>query len=371
MPVALALALACAIAAPEGPPAQVEVDLFVFGQGDEGGNPHQAESFVYTGLRGAGRYAIDERWSFKVNATVALISHDEAQPVPPSVENVTVTSASPTLVTLDALVGADVKLGEVTTLGAAAFYHHQYGFFVWGGDLTGSFELAGGDTLISWGYNFRGALNVLRFWDGTEGGEDWRLTHRALAQWTQTLSPSVRVALGLQFVKQEGWLGDVRQFVTFLDGVGQPKLYEHERLPRSRTRGQVNLRVRWTPSLGLGFGLDLSGYVDDWGLKHVATEPSVELPLGRLRLKLWYRLALQEGTDYYVARAFAYPENGFLTMDSDLADLVIHSPGLLLRVPLTAPGESSSWVLRLSAYGFYRDDGIFAAGGHAGAETAW
>jgi hypothetical protein len=114
-------------------------------------------------------------------------------------------------------------------------------------------------------------------------------------------------------------------------------------------------------------GVDLSGYVDDWSVRQLAVEPSLELPLSRaIRWRLWYRLAYQTGSRYYDERPLT--ETRYRTQDGDLGSFLLHSPGTLLTLPV---GEEQVWVARIGLYGYVRNDGIYGLGADLGMGLEW
>lgn len=368
---ALLLALAPRQAAAAEPNGQASLDLTIFTQGDEGGDPHKAEGLDYHGVRLGARVRVSDEVTLRASAVGALLVNDDPKPAPPTVSGVTITSASTNTLTLDASAGADIRPdGSGATLSAGAFYHHQYGFIVFGLDFGYSQEVAGGDTVLGTTFGVRAAWPKKRMWDGDFYGWSRQVTYNLMAGVTQNLSPSVVVGLSAQLTRQHGYLADPLNYVVLFDEAGAPRALVDEELPGERTRGQVNARLRVTPSLGTSFGLDLSFYGDDWGILHGAAEPSFEvlLPLD-VRLRLWTRVAVQRASRHFVEAPEQAPQ--YVTQDSDLGSFVSVEPGVLTIIPLGASPEELSWDTRIAVFGFYRTDALFAVGSTAGVSASW
>lgn len=366
--------VAATLVAAIGPPAQsggeASLDLYVFSQHDEGGQRYRAEGMDYGGLRLAFRQDLDDTHRLILSVAGGWIQNDDpADLALIDADRATTTQASSDVITLDAQAALQSRLGETWTLFSGLFYHHQRRYVALGVDLAATASLAGGDTGIKLAYGFRWAIQKPRGWDGVLHPFSYAYSHTLSTTWTQILSPSWLVSAGLELTRQDGDLTDWYGYVILFDATGQPKDIRNEALPDSRNRAQLNLRARYSPSQGLSFGLDASGYLDDWGVKHVAVEPNVELPLStHARLRLWYRLSAQSASRYYRRAPTAL--GTLQTQDSDLAAFTTHSPGVLLRLPLDYDADPR-WLLRLSVFGLFRSDDLFAVGGAVGTEARW
>ncbi len=346
----------------------VAIDLYAFAQGDERGNPLKAEGFDYGALRVDLKMRMTPVVSLRFNASVARLRNAELQRVPSSVENATVTSASTEILTLDSSIGVDIDLKDSPWhISPSGYYHHQNDFVSSGGDLAIDRELAGGDTVLGVTYSFRIASPLIRRWDGRNDGRDISVSNNLMLSWTQNLSPSWLLSLNIQGTRQSGWLSEGYNYVALFNERGAPVKLLDEVLPRARHRGQLNARLRYTPLQGLVLGVDLSGYVDDWSVRQVAVEPSLEIPLSRtIRWRLWYRLAYQTAARYYDERPLV--EARYRTQDGDLGRFVLHSPGTLLTLPF---GEEQVWLARIGLYGYVRNDGIYGLGADLGLGLEW
>jgi len=353
------------------PDGFVAIDLLVFSQWDDGGDPLVDEGFRYEALRLDFQFKAADPVSVRGTAVVAYLQNDPLLVLPSTIANAHVTSASTDFVTLDASLGTDILLdGGKWIISPGLFYHHQWAYLAAGLDLDVRRILAGGDTTLRMTYNGRYAFVRQVNWDGSPVIDDHRITNNAILGWTQVLSPHLITNVSFQYTNQAGLLSSTLQFVGLYNAAGQPVLLVDEVLPRIRNRWQLNLRTRYTTFVGTSYGLDLSGYADDWGLVNVAIEPNVETPIfrGGARLRLWYRVSDQKGTRYFTATPqTAQP---YMTQNSNLGSFVNQSPGLALLIPLggRAKGE---WMLRSSLLGFYRSDGIFGVGGSLGFSVEW
>lgn len=359
----------------------VALDLYFFGQRDpgdgrtsvegtalRGGNPLRAEGFNY----GAGgldlRFQVADNVALRGNGVVGWIKDEGEPPIPETVPDV-VTSASPDLVTLDSQINVDWRPGgRDTQVSPGFFYHHQKNYFAGGPNLDLAHTLGGGNSVLFANTSFRGALIRQRRWTNEKIGDDWQVTLNTLVGWTQFWTPSWMTTMSLRYTRQSGLLHNRGNYVALFDELGRIQALVDENLPRRRHRGQLSLRARYSWRVGWSAGLDTSVYVDQWAILHGSAEASFELPvLDGARLRLWYRLSVQDGTKYLTDQPTQLM--GYYTQDSDLGSFSSHSPGILLSVPLSQ--DKLSWTLRLSTYGFYRTDRMFAAGGHAGLEAAW
>lgn len=350
---------------------RVSLDLYVFSQSDDGGDPYKAEGMNYGGARVGTQVRLSDEAALHANATVALLINDDVLPPPPTVTGLTATSASSKVVTLDAGAAVEIKpTGSGWTISPGAYYHHQYGFIGGGVDLDASRELLDGNTVLAFSYSFRLAFPKRRMWNGAYFGFDHVTTSNLLVGVTQILSPSVLVGLSGQYTRQDGLLSEPYNFLVLFDRAGDPRQLVDESLPRVRNRGQLNARLRYTPALGTSLGLDASFYADDWAILHGAFEPSVEVMVPwDIRLRVWCRLSIQRQTEYFLTTPLDVPVYG--TQDSDLGSFVMLSPGLLVTFPLyAAPGELG-WEMQVSGYGFWRDDDVFAVGSNLGVAALW
>lgn len=348
----------------------ISLDVYAFSQGDEGGDLYRNEGFDYFAWALEMRFTLSEVFALNLVGTLGYIINEPVPELPETISNrALLTSASEELLTLDAAATLDISPpGLGWRFSPGFYYHQQHGYIVFGGDLGAVGELAGGDTVLSASYGFRHVRPVEASWEGHFPPRDRLVTHNVRVGWTQTLSPSWLLALGLQYTRQDGLLHSTLQYVTLFDSAGAPVELIDEALPRERNRFQVNARARWSPLQGLSVGLDTSLYLDDWGIVHGAVQPSVTLPVtARIRWRIWYRLSLQTGTKHHQDRPTSALEHR--TQDSDLLGFSMHSPGTTVTIPIG--GSPLFWTLRVSGYGFYRDDDVYGAGGTLGVLAAW
>jgi hypothetical protein len=352
------------------PDHYVAVDLMVFSQWDDGGDPLVDEGFRYEALSVDARYKPTERLTLRGTAVVAYLQNNPLIALPSTIANAHVTSASTDFVTLDSSLAADlVSADGKWIISPGLFYHHQWAYLATGMDLDVRRILADGDTILRVAYNGRYAGIRQVHWDGSPSNGDHRITNNFILGWTQVFTPKLITNVGLQYTNQTGLLTSTLQFVGLYNSAGQPVLLVNESLPRERSRGQVNLRARYTPSLGTSFGLDASGYYDDWDLLNVALEPSVETPIwGGARLRAWYRVSDQKGTRYFMATPTTVQP--YMTQNSNLGTFVNQSPGLTVLVPL-GERKGGQWMLRSSVLGFYRTDRVYGVGGSMGFSVEW
>lgn len=373
------LGTATASAAP--PPSYFGVDLYYFVQRDpgigatfidgpekKGGNPLRAEGFDYGAAGLDFRLQVSDEVALRGNAVGGWIRDEGEPPIPETVVDA-VTAASPSLTTLDSQLNVEWQPDDGKwQVAPGFFYHHQTRFFVGGPNLDLARQLNDGNTVLFSNLSLRAALVRQRTWRNTKIGDDWRVSANGLLGWTQFWSRSFLTTVSARYTRQSGDLRSRWNYVGIYDQTGRVRELKDEQLPRRRHRGQLALRGRYSWAVGWSIGLDLSAYADTWSIWHGSGELSFEAPLpARIRLRVWYRLSVQDGTKYFVEAPTAV--GTYFTQDSDLADFAGHSPGLLMTVPLG--GDGLAWELRASAYGIFRSDGLFATGGHVGAQASW
>jgi hypothetical protein len=330
-----------------------------------------AEGFHYQALGLELRLPAGARGAIEGSATLAFLQNDPLRRLPESLGGANVTSASADFITLDSAFRLELTSGDGGwVLVPGLFYHHQWAYIAGGLDLEIRRVLAGGDSVLRASYGGRLAQLNQRHWDGSGSTFDNRLSSNFLLSFTQTISPSLVAAASLQYTRQGGLLHSTLKFVAVYDAGGAPVLLTDEVLPGTRDRWQLNLRGRYSPRLGRSFGLDLSAYRDDWGIREAAVEPSLEtpVPMGGARARAWYRVAVQQASRYFEERPRAVLP--YATQDPSLGSFVLQSAGVLLLIPLRSAGRAS-WVLRVTVLGFHRSDRIQALGGSAGVAAEW
>jgi hypothetical protein len=352
------------------PDHYVAVDLLAFSQWDDGGDPLVDSGFRYEGISVDARTKITDQASIRGTAVVAYLQNDPLKILPSTVANANVTSASTDFVTLDASAAADlVSRDGKWIISPGFFYHHQWAYLAGGLDLDVRRIFADGDSVLRLTYNARYASLHQVTWNGAPIDGDHRISNNAILAWTQIFSPHFIANAGVQYTNQVGLLDSTLNFVGLYNSAGQPVLLVDEVLPRERNRGQANLRARYSPWVGTSFGLDLSGYADDWGILNASVEPSFETPIwGGSRLRVWYRVTDQKGTEYFTAMPQTLQP--YMTQNPNLGTFVNQSPGMVVLVPL-GERKGGQWMLRASALGFYRSDRVFGVGGSLGFSVEW
>lgn len=365
-----AAALAAALAALVPParaawhPVDASWDVFAFAQRDYGGQPDKAEGFRYVGARSAVDFLVDAVTRFRTSVALSFVSNDDAARVQ-GVDSI--TSASSRLLALDASAGLERRVGESWTLRPGLYYHHQKGYISEGVDLSVDRDVAGGDATLSASLQVRVSFLDLDTWYGGNAGSDLLATNALGLSWRQNVSPSVEALLGVQYTRQDGYLGDSFNYVLVRDPIVGTAVAS-EALPDVRHRGQINGRVRWSPWRDAALGLDASAYRDSWEIRHVAVEPGVALPLpGGSRLRSWWRVSSQDASEFHAPRLVALPQ--YRTQDSDLGAFTMNSAGVSVVVPRGSRAFPDE--LEVSLYGFSRNDGLRAGGANAGFRRRW
>ena len=198
----------------------------------------------------------------------------------------------------------------------------------------------------------------------TEGKGD-RTTTDAMIAVSQVIGPRTVGSIELFYSMQEGFLSTPYHEVIL---VPDPPLYpdgKHvaERLPDSRDRKAVGLRLNHGFTDRLVQRVGYRYYEDDWGITAhtIDLETHVRLPVDR---EMWVypilRFHTQTGADYFgLPRTFTGDEE-FYTSDWDLAEISTEKYGVGWTV-MTLPNEH--WFLRADRFEvrgtiYDRDDGL-------------
>jgi hypothetical protein len=351
-------------AAPALHPLEATFDLFGFAQDDDGGQSFKAEGLRYVGARASADFALDGSTELQASAATSFLSNES----PADIAGVdAISGASRKLLALDVSAGLSVRRGEAWTLRPSIAYHHQKGYVSEGVDLAVDRKVAGGDATLTAALSVRFAFLDLESFSGTDAGTELAGTNALSVSWRQNVTPRVMTQVGAQYVRQDGYLGDSYNYVV-LTSAGVPAAITDEVLPRRRHRGQVNGRVRWSLGANTAAGLDASWYLDNWGVRHFAVEPSFACPLPAIgRARGWWRVSRQERTEHF--RSAGQPLGRYHTQDSDLGSFVAHSAGVALTVP--HGGRARADEIEIALYGFTRDDGIAALGASTGMRRRW
>ncbi|MEM1022803.1 MAG: DUF3570 domain-containing protein [Myxococcota bacterium] len=373
---------------------KIALDVYAFGQGDPGdgtaGNQFRSESFQYGGIGLDIDLASGEHAQIRLNGVLSYIENDFENPLP---AGSTVASATPNVITLDSSITVSLNPGGGPwTWSPGFFYHHQDGFVSVGPNFDVVRELAHGNASVFANTSFRFSWPWWANFDNQPSDRPEQYTATAMLGWSQFWSKSWLTTMSIQAARQWGRLYNTLQYVGGMEEqLSDPRLAPdvqlvQERLPDDRSRLQANLRVRYSPNVGIGLGADFSGYIDDWSIQHFSLQPQAQFSLfqkGEASIRLWYRFSWQDGTRFFIdgqeaAELFRrvdvqrarLPEGVFATQDSDLATFTTHSPGIQLRFPVRTAARLA-WAVRASVYGFARSDGLFAGGANTGVETAW
>lgn len=198
------------------------------------------------------------------------------------------------------------------------------------------------------------------------------------AVYARIVNRRVQLALTVEGVAMRGLLSTPFHRVYFrgsvselpdLDAVVLPDADDVERLPDTRYKFPVSLRVNYKPNDALALRAFARYYADTWGVRgasaeaelaYDATEAWTVMPFARV-----YR---QSGADYYAGYAQHVGTETFYTSDFDLASFTTYKVGLGVRyAPVLSLGRSGlgsqilSWR-EVSIRGAYytRDPGLEA-----------
>ncbi len=183
-------------------------------------------------------------------------------------------------------------------------------------------------------------VDIIHF-DGTEHGDDTRLSLTLAGAWYQILSPRTHGEFGASVAQQSGFLETPYNAVVYEDASFDPNanlannargLEAVEMLPDSRTRVAVHGKVRTRTKPGRAWELGGRVYSDTWGISSLTLEPRWYQTLiqDTLDLRVRYRFYLQTESKYYEEHFYTDDPAmlpGDRTQDSDLADFNTHAVG--------------------------------------------
>lgn len=175
---------------------------------------------------------------------------------------------------------------------------------------------------------------------------------------SQVINTRMQMALLLDIVSQQGYLGTPFHRIYFADG-GE----SNERLPRSRFKLPAAIRLNYFAGDKVIFKLYYRFYTDDWNL--TAHTANIEMPVkltSFLSLSPFYRFYTQTGVKYYAPYKGHLSTEEFYTTDDDLSPFNSNYEGMGVRY---APPGGVFKIKRLNMlelrYGHYgRSDGLHA-----------
>lgn len=197
--------------------------------------------------------------------------------------------------------------------------------------------------------------------DGIVQGEDDRTTTDLSLSWTQILSPRAVGAVELYVSDQSGFLSTPFHEVILQPDPAHPDgLRIAERLPDSRRRTALGLRLNVSLSKNIVQRAYVRAYDDDWGITAQTLELETHFRLPGSREQWIFpilRYHTQDASDYFgLPRTFTGTED-FFTADRDLSEFDSEKFGLGYRVILNK-GRFRGFETRISSYS--RDDGLDA-----------
>lgn len=150
---------------------------------------------------------------------------------------------------------------------------------------------------------------------------------------TQVLSPTALVTTGYSLSRVEGYQSlPLRKVLitNLVSGIPVATVYE-ETHPDLRDRQTVFLRLKQYLAAGTSADVNLSYYLDDWGVHAIAAEPRVERYLTEsATIRFRYRFYSQTAADFYKP-AYSVQEP-LMSADARLRDFDTHTIGVGLRL---------------------------------------
>lgn len=152
-----------------------------------------------------------------------------------------------------------------------------------------------------------------------------RQSYNVQATYSQVLGKRVQMSISGEAIYMKGLLSTPFHRVYFSDQT----LPDIERLPDSRLKIPVGIRVNYFPIDGLVLRSYYRYYWDDFGVK--AHTVSLETPIkvsNSWTLSPFYRYSTQSAADYFAPFATHTSTEPFYTSDFDLSELTSHKFGL-------------------------------------------
>ncbi len=177
---------------------------------------------------------------------------------------------------------------------------------------------------------------------------------------TQVLGRKTLGTLELSHSSQSGFLSTSFHEVILQDGTRVA-----ERLPDSRSRSAIGLRLNHSFSRRMVLRTYYRYYDDDWGVSAHTLEIEPHFKIGQKRDTWWFpilRFHTQDGSDFFAEPFTFTAADRFFTADGDISEFDSHKFGIGLRTSLNgAPGWLGPLRRLETRVTFYdRDDGLEA-----------
>jgi hypothetical protein len=194
---------------------------------------------------------------------------------------------------------------------------------------------------------------------GVDLSKDARNSYNASIVFSQVLNKRIQLAVVMDPSYQQGLLGTLFHRIYFNDNS-----LRVERLPDTRTKLPVGLRVNYFISDRLILRTFLRYYQDSWNLK--ANTFSIETPYKispLLSLSPFYRFYSQSAVKYFAGYKEHSPSEAFYTCDYDLSQFSSQYFGINLRKSsLNGILGVKAWTSIELRYGYYmRSTGLNAS----------
>ncbi|MCB0635630.1 MAG: DUF3570 domain-containing protein, partial [Lewinella sp.] len=165
------------------------------------------------------------------------------------------------------------------------------------------------------------------------------------ATFSQVLNRRMQLALSGEVIYMSGLLSTPFHRVYFADQA-RPDI---ERLPDSRLKIPLGLRLNIFPFDGLVLRTDYRYYWDDFGIMAHTLNLEAPIKLTRaLTLSPFYRYHTQTAADYFAPYAVHTTDQQFYTSDYDLSELHSYKVGLGVGIsPLYGIGRMDAFARRL------------------------
>jgi len=234
------------------------------------------------------------------------------------------------------------NLKQGTTFGIKGNFSTEYDYTSVSGGFSFAKEFNEGNSELS--------LNAQAFFDNWETffpqelrGEvsvptTERQSYNFQATYSQVINQRMQFSISSEAILMKGLLSTPFHRVYFANQT----LPDIERLPDSRLKIPIGLRLNIFPADAFILRTYYRFYFDDWGLR--AHSMSLEVPIKintGLTISPFYRFHTQNQADYFAPFAVHTTDEIFYTSDFDLSDLSSHKVGLGIKIsPLYGVGRA-------------------------------
>ncbi len=313
------------------------------------------------------RWAVSDDWTLNFDLGVDGITSASTDNIDADRIDSEVSSASRQDTRAYTSVTASRRWRENQTWRFGTSLSREYDYSSVGGNVGWSIDLNQQNTTFAARLGYFSDTVDLYDTFGIVQGEDDRETADLSLSLTQVLGPRTVGSVEVGFISQSGFLSTPFHEVILAPAPESPQ-GEHvaERLPDSRERMAVGLRLNHTFSKRIVQRFSYRYYDDDWGISAHTIEAETHFRLPT-ETEAWIypilRFHSQTGSDYFGLPGTFSGGEAFFTADRDLSEFDSEKLGLGLRLGFRKKqngflSKLKSFESRLATYS--RDDGLDA-----------